>query len=512
MNESIITINFKWVRLQRFFFFLACAASAALILIPDYPPMVDLPQHAGQIALIKSLMSNDFAFESFFEFQLLTPYWLGYSIILALSYIVDITLATKLTVALAMMAFPISADRFLRSQHGNPIWSWLFIPTSYGFAFEWGFLNFLIATPIGFFFLSKVSSLKENIDKKDLLQLIAWCHFLFLAHVLVLVVFLLIGTLILHNRNPRTWFKRVGPFFCIAPLFLIWFSLKILNGTDAQGTGPWDLGIHRALELFPNMVALPPALNFVLPSILICAAGLIGGKLTFSIPKFGPFVLYLLLMLIGPNFLFGTYFVYNRFTHIGLPLLLLAATPYTNSHAESNQRPTKKYFQLLIIPLSILLIGYHSAKIISYSKESASFSKIIESIPANQRILGLVFMKNSTYFTAPTYLHYPVWYQSEKGGVADFNFAYFYPQIVRYKIDQRPPSDPNFVWFPHTFDWNTFSPFNYSYFLVKHTENLSAQLFPDRAVKLVIRSGDWWLFENLLTVGAAKQQFSDKMQ
>lgn len=459
--------------------------------------MVDLPQHAGQIALIQSMMSGDFDFRDLFELQLLTPYWLGYSIILLLSQVTGIPIATKITVAIAVAAFPLSADRFLRSQNGNPYWSWLFIPCSFGFAFEWGFLNFLIAIPLGFLFLSRVSRLTADHTTKDVLALALWCHLLFLAHVLVLILFTLIATLLRHDSNHRVWFKRLLPFFSITPLFSIWFALKILNGEDTQGSGPWGLGYHRVFEFFPNMVALPPSINFVLPSILISTIGLIGYKINLNIPKTGPFLVYLILMLIGPNFLFGTFFVYNRFSHIGLPLLLLAATRNSGGVGNIKFSKIRKYAQLAIIPLSVTLIAYHCTKIISFSNESAGFRSIIEDMSSEQRVLGLVFSRNSPYFTAPVYLHFPVWYQAEKKGVVDFNFAYFFPQVVRYKLEARPPADPNFVWMPHTFSWRDFEHIQYEYFLVKHPDDISAHLFPENKVELLKASDDWRLYKRI---------------
>lgn len=492
MNETEVQRNEYQGKLRYTVFLLTCVISSTIVFIPDYPPMVDLPQHAGQIALIKSVVHSSFSFGHLFEMQILTPYWLGYSIVLALSYVFGITAATKITVALALAAFPISVDRFMQSQNGNPYWSWLFIPVSYGFAFEWGFLNFLVAIPIGFFFLERVSRLGSDYKTKDIIHLAIWCHVLFLAHALVLVVFLAIATLLRHDSNPRIWFRRIAPFFSIAPIFLIWFIIKIIKGSDTQGAGPWGLGLHRLTELFPNMVALPPTKSFMVFSVFICMAAIVGTKINLSSKKLGPFIVYLFLMLVGPNFLFGTFFVYNRFTHIGLPLFLLA---FTSNKTEIHEQTKIKYVNLLVVSISLILFGYHSAKMSAYSNESLSFQKIVDYIPPDKRILSLVFTRNSDFYAAPVYLHYPVWYQAEKRGVVDFNFAYFFPQVIRYKEEMRPPSDPNFVWFPHMFDWDNFEKFQYSYFIVKHPDDLSQKLFPRNEAELVEKSGDWRLYK-----------------
>jgi len=494
MKHYTSDTKITWGNLHHPLFVVACILSTLPIFIPEYPPMVDLPQHAGQIALFELMLSDNFEFGKLLEVQWLTPYWLGYTILYLLSKPFGIVLACKITVALALAGFPLSADRFLRSQNGNPYWSWLFIPVAYGFAFEWGFLNFLIAIPLGFLFLSSVKPLAAHHTRKELIAVILWCHLLFLAHVLVLAFFISTAALLLYSKDIKTWLRRLAPLFSIAPLFSLWFISKIIGQSETQGSGPWGLGTHRFWEFFPSMLALPHTAHFIIASILICTlAAFTGNTSRPTLNKVAPFGLYIVLMLVGPNYLFGTFFVYNRFSYIGLPLFLLI---FTSDSQPSPRESSRRFLNPICIALAMILTSYHAVKIIVYAKESKPFQETLAHAEEGKRVLGLVFSRDSAYFSAPIYLHYPVWYQATKQGLVDFSFASFFPQVVRYKRDSLPPADPNFVWIPHTFHWDEHAPYQYTYFLVKHPLDVSQHLFPNNEAKLITNSGDWWLYEN----------------
>lgn len=494
MKQYTSDIKRSWEKLHHPLFIAACILSTFPIFIPEYPPMVDLPQHAGQTALFDLMLSDDFEFGNLLEIQWLTPYWLGYTILYLLSKPFGIALACKITVAVALAGFPLSADRFLRSQNGNPYWSWLFIPAAYGFAFEWGFLNFLIAIPLGFLFLASIKPLASHHTTKETIAVVLWCHLLFLAHVLALVFFISSAALLLYSKDIKTWLRRLAPLFSIAPLFILWFISKIIGQSETQGTGPWGLGPHRFWEFFPNMLALPHKIHFIIASMLICALAFFAAPTHRpTLNKAAPFALYTVFMLIGPNYLFGTFFVYNRFSYIGLPLLLLM---FTSDSQPTPSESKRRLLNSICVAIAMILTSYQAAKIISYAEESRPFQETIAHTEKGKRVLGLVFSRGSAYFSAPVYLHYPVWYQASKQGLVDFNFASFFPQVVRYKQDSLPPADPNFVWMPHTFQWHIHEKYGYTYFLVKYPQDISQNLFPNQEAELIANAGDWWLYKN----------------
>jgi hypothetical protein len=64
---------------------------------------------------------------------------------------------------------------------------------------------------------------------------------------------------------------------------------------------------------------------------------------------------------------------------------------------------------------------------------------VLDSVQPGQRALALVFDPGSEAARNPyVYQHYASWYQAERQGLVDFNFAWFPPQIVRFRTGHLP--------------------------------------------------------------------------
>ena len=58
------------------------------------------------------------------------------------------------------------------------------------------------------------------------------------------------------------------------------------------------------------------------------------------------------------------------------------------------------------------------------------------------RVNNGLYDNRTPLFALPVYMHFPHWYQAERRGIVDFNFADFYSQMARYGTDAGPES-PN---------------------------------------------------------------------
>jgi hypothetical protein len=101
-----------------------------------------------------------------------------------------------------------------------------------------------------------------------------------------------------------------------------------------------------------------------------------------------------------------------------------------------------------------------------------------------------------------SYTHWPAWYQAERGGFVDFNFARFLPQIVRYRRDRMPARFSREEWAQNPaegFDWERDGATVYRYFFVRHGGRLPEAFFPAGQCRpvLVASAGDWSLYENI---------------
>jgi hypothetical protein len=83
-------------------------------------------------------------------------------------------------------------------------------------------------------------------------------------------------------------------------------------------------------------------------------------------------------------------------------------------------------------------------------------------------------------------------------GLTDFNFAWFTPQIVRYKPDRQPPIHIGFEWSPDQFDWKRHEGDHYRYFFVRGAHQGADVLFRGAPCmpREIISEGAWKVYEN----------------
>ncbi|HEY2482563.1 MAG TPA: hypothetical protein VGI30_10265, partial [Caulobacteraceae bacterium] len=115
------------------------------------------------------------------------------------------------------------------------------------------------------------------------------------------------------------------------------------------------------------------------------------------------------------------------------------------------------------------------------------------------RAQSLVMDPRSPGRALPLYLHFPAWYQAEKQGFVDFNFAVFRPQIARFAQAPSPSAYyDSLSLHPTAFDWRLSHGARYRYFFVRRTKPIPAMLFagaPCPPVQIAA-SGAWVLLEN----------------
>ena len=96
------------------------------------------------------------------------------------------------------------------------------------------------------------------------------------------------------------------------------------------------------------------------------------------------------------------------------------------------------------------------------------------------------------------YMHYPLWYQAEKHGLVDSNFALLLPQVVRFKSKFMTAARMDFDWYPDKFNWVKHQGYLYRYFFVRNSKPLPVSFFDNQQCKvnLVKSAGSWQLYES----------------
>ena len=141
------------LRIERLLFAATIVFAAGLVWLAPRLPMVDLPQHAAQVTLWRDLILGRSPWSDLVRINLMTPYLIGYAFTLPFSIVLPIEDAIRLVLSLTFAGYMAACIALRRSFGGDPRLDWLFFFGFYGFAWQFGFLTFLVAAPVALFFV-----------------------------------------------------------------------------------------------------------------------------------------------------------------------------------------------------------------------------------------------------------------------------------------------------------------------------------------------------------------------
>jgi hypothetical protein len=238
-------------------------------------------------------------------------------------------------------------------------------------------------------------------------------------------------------------------------------------------------GVDLLIEPYSTVVAL---VVFLFPLALDCTFTRDPRRWVMFLAAVLPFV-------VMPHYAFGVALLYQRF---GVFVLLGWLLLWDRSPDKAN---LTKFVPLIIVALVAIL---NTFRFMAFDRETRHFTEIVDAIEPERRVAYVVLQPYSSYFHYPVYLHQAVWYQAEKNGIVDFNFANFFPQLVHFKKGLRPGIDDLFAWRPMDYSWDEYDGDRYDYFLFLAEEDLGPSFFREHAATtpLVRNSGTWWLYEN----------------
>lgn len=469
-------------------------------------PMTDLPQHAAQAAIWRDLLLGQSKWEPILSVNYFTPYLLGYGSALLLSFVLPVATAMKLVLALAYYGFVAACVALRRQMESDRRLDWLFIPSFFGFAYAWGFYTFLVAAPIGVLFILLAHRYADRPAVASGVALALAGIALFFAHGLVFLLGCLIGGvfLLLKCRLARL-LPAALPYVALGLWCLVYAAVRLRLETNPADTPfgvfwNWDLSRLGLVIYAMGRPEGPSDADWSLAplSLLLLAAPLVLGSRPkrHDLTAFVPFVATLVFAAILPDVMMNSSLAYQRFAVFVLPFYALMF--------QAPDAPAGRTLRLLWLPvLCWAFLAVHAERLVAFARESAAFDEVLAATRPQQRAVGLVFDQASAASGSPdVYVHFPLWYQVEKAGLVDFNFAGYLPQVVRYRPDREPILFKAGSWWlfrpADKFDWTPDKMATYRYFFVRHAGPLPSTYFPaGRCAPVLLKSaGNWSVFEN----------------
>jgi hypothetical protein len=498
------------VKLARFFnpyndvlFAIVAVAAVVPLWIPEFPPLVDLPQHAAQVAALHELLSGNSFHTHDLTINWFTPYLGGYLLLYLASTVLPIMVATKLLVSLAVIALPVVSGLLIRAMGGDERLKWLAIPAGYSFALYWGFFVYLVAVPVGLALVYFTVAYEKNPTTKRSIGIAALSIALFFCHAMALGFCALISLTYLlakNFRNPMRLIRCSLPYAAPLPIIAIWMS-HLIDTDAAVREAPLKPGtLHeRLVVLFTQFSGLDGAAfgtTFALFALTVLLPVLSGYRISSKPERWLPMLVGLLVYLAFPSNAQNTAYLFHRLAVFLVPLWLVMWDP--------PQRFRPVVFFAFLGMLGVWL-AVNSNRFIEFARESAAFSRVLHKAEPGKRMAGLMVCNGSPGFAYPVYVHFASWYQAEFRGIADRSFATAHPSLVRYRdVDARRVAK-RISWRPLAFRWDRDGGPSYDYFIVCAPADFSAEIFKDHvnSVELVANDSSWWLYRRRAEISEA---------
>ena len=456
-------------------FFAAVVLAVWPLFRRGYLPIEDLPQHLAAVRVLHSYHDLHYGFERYFELQLFRTQYLAYYVLCDwLSYVMDLELANRVLMIASAMATPYALWYLLRALGRSP-WLALFaLPLTYNAHLILGFVNFLIAIPLALFGLGLAVRQHMAPTRRRAAALAVVGVVCFLAHVVPFALLALGCALIALDRAPAVVWKRLLPLLPAALVSLVWL-VGSPAGFSTVSAVQGGLGSVKA-QYQPADVAwrdLPNWLTDTLhgdedlhvlmgyAGLLLCT--LLAGALAALVrrvrvrsdgkPHTGAWPLSWRLLPLAPLCLmlyFVTPSAYDWIWPIAqrFPLLaLLFAIPVLPP-------PPRAWIAVsvcVLLTLTLLQARCVARAFDSFQHdEVGDFDRALLAIPAQKRVMGLIYARWSRNVKFAAFIHFVAYYQARKGGAVMFTFADFPQSPFRFRESNRPPRvPPRWEWLPH---------------------------------------------------------------
>jgi hypothetical protein len=388
----------------------------------------------------------------------------------------------------------------------------LALTLGYGYSFSWGFIAFLAGAPLVLLLLSRAVSPKDAAhpehdpgrstdgpdrrtslgpDRSRAVGTLVLSSLLLMTHAL-LHAFALVIALPFVLRRPgtaRERLLRVLPWVAPLPLGLVWAAWTWWVEPVAAEPPRLDIGWFRVpwalLSLTGQPVGTP---GFVLGSAFLLAPLLLAGKLRTGWLRWWPALVTVALVLVGPSVLLGCAWLPGRWTAFLVPLLLFAVDPPAPGSRRSRGS----------LPACLLLAGSHLSfevpSLLAFERDAEEFEPVLSVMAPGRRVLSIPLLAGTEWNPGAPFLHHPQWYAVEKGGIVDFSFASYYVLLVRYRREVGEVLAAGFPWHPEQFIEKARSLGPFDYYVVRAAEDPTHRLFPRGDVRLLLRSGRYFLY------------------
>ena len=470
---------------------LICVLPAVVIVACRYPPFTDFPQHAAVAAILDHLGDPGF---DHYELALgRTLYWLPYALTWLLGKPLGVELALRVVVALSAISVPLGVLAIVRATERPAAVALLALPLVFNRALFFGFHHFLLA--IGLALAGHAGLIAPRWSKARACACTLAAIASATTHVYGLAL-LLAMTAVHAAFGDRARLRSRA--LVLAPALagsLAWAWLAA--AAPGYGATVWPPAAERLAALPAQILGGYRDRTEGILLALVGIAAALGGGARWLRPRGWPpwqraavaclagnLVLYFVL----PEHTPTAKFLHGRHAILAALFVPLA----TDLAGPGRARVLAGWLALAAAALALTAAALHFR---AFDREARSFDAIVDAIPPDSRVVGLIVDPSSDAVAGVPYLHFPAYVQAREGGLPAISFPrLFWNLPVAMRADANvPPTPVDFEWHPEAFDDQRFG-WAYGWAIVRAPGDRPrppSRRFP---FHLVLQSARWQLY------------------
>lgn len=414
-------------------------ASMIPLLLPDTPPLTDVPGHMGRYRVQLDLDTSPYL-RSFYGFEWKLIGNLGVDLlIIPMSKLFGLELGLKLIV-LAIPALTVAGFLAVaREAHGTlPPTATLALPLAYSFPFHFGFINYCLSMALAFLafaFWMRLGRYKQFTLRAFIfvpLSLVIWVTHVFGWGVLGVLAFA--SELSRERGQKRPWLHAGlrGAASCV-PLMLPFFLMALWRSGDASGvTGDWfnwNAKVAYFMMAFRDQwqwfdLVSSGAILIALAASAIERKCYIPQTLLFSAAFL--FILYIIM----PRIVFGSAYADMRLAPFVLAILLLGM-----SFPKLKGEHYFKLFAALSVSFFALRIAGNTASLYIEDRKFQRELAAVAHIPPGARLISLVGERCNSQWAQNRLVHLPSMALVRKEAFANDQWVLAGAQLLTIKFD-----------------------------------------------------------------------------
>lgn len=493
----------------------AVAAYAAALFRTPLLPLVDYPQHLAMAAILRRIWSGDAAARALYETNLLGYNSLFHVLVAALASVMSVELAGKVVVAGYIVLFAVSMLQLVDAAQRPRSRALLLLPLVAGFAFALGFVNYCLALAIQLLVLARtLRSLRDErtpVRAALVTASLALCgvygHVFASALVDVMIGAALLSHVAFSRRRRASLRDALRAAMPLVPsaayavaIFAAQGATRVQDAAYVAGEGRQTALALKAREflLFASGMRADKVDELIVAAaIAVVAIGAMVRRENDPNATSEPtwrgtlFVTTVAAFVALPHVFFATAFIYHRVAVlVVLALVLWAPAP---------RQPFARWLDGTAMIIAATSAALFAQLLGAARRELADTDAVLWAIPAERRVIGLVFDAYVPSFARRVLDHAPALYVVRHSGEVAFLFD-TRSLPIRRRRERHVPLPPLFELKPQTYDPNAPYAAHYDLALVKAPARLPdprAVLWGPaaRSLPVLARHGSWWLVE-----------------